>query len=89
MADKNNKMTPRGTPPGYEDDVEEGPMGWAVWKRPKDGQPLHPQDGWKCDADYDAEDPYHALICPRCDMPGCDECIVGGRGCPCMNCEEE
>jgi hypothetical protein len=30
-----------------------------------------------------------ALRCPECDREGCGECMPGGRGCICPECEEK
>ena len=55
--------TIKGTPQGYEDAVEAGPTGWAVWKKREDGKAPCPQE--ECYAPYNAEDPAHAIECPE------------------------
>lgn len=68
-------------PYGFEDDVEESEHGWPVWKKEK-GCP-------SCQKKEDEDgDPYHALACPECGSPGCDECFPNGRGCVCPACED-
>ena len=37
--------------------------------------------------DYPDDFGGYFLECPECYYPGCDECIVGGRGCMCDECE--
>jgi hypothetical protein len=69
-------------PYGYENDVEEGENGWVVWKKEK-GCP-----SCKKTEDEDGEQ-YHALVCPTCEAPGCDECFPSGRGCDCPDCEDD
>jgi len=78
----------KGTPAGYENSVEEGPGGWAVWAKREDGNPPCPGSG--CTEPYNEEDPTHALECPGCGAVGCEECIMAfGRGCLCISCEED
>lgn len=81
--------TIKGTPQGYEDAVEVGPTGWAVWKKREDGKAPCPQE--ECYAPYNAEDPAHAIECPECGEVGCDDqdCFYAGRGCPCPACEDD
>jgi hypothetical protein len=28
------------------------------------------------------------LVCPSCNLEGCDECMPAGKGCKCLECEE-
>ncbi len=77
----------KGTPEGYEDAVEAGAGGWAVWKKRDDGKPPCPCPG--CTAPYNAEEPAYALECPECAQAGCSECFPDGRGCLCPACEDE
>jgi hypothetical protein len=71
----------RGTPCGFEKDVEENEHGWAVWKREKGCA------GCEKKEDEDGEQ-MMAFSCPECGDPGCDECMPSGRGCLCPSCEE-
>lgn len=74
----------QGIPEGFENEIEEGPGGWAVWKSHPDG------DCPNCRAKANKDDgPLHALQCPECYEPGCDECFPSGRGCVCPSCEED
>ncbi len=69
----------KGAPSGYQDDVKEGPGGWAVWR----------ERCPTCDERINSDDELPmALTCPTCEEPGCDECIPGGRGCQCSACED-
>lgn len=79
----------KGTPSGYEDSVEKGESGWAVWKKRDDGKP--PCAHAECRAPYNEKEPAHALECPECGDAGCDDvnCFSGGRGCLCPACEDE
>ena len=76
----------KGTPEGYEDAVEVGEGGWAVWKPPTRGVPPCPNS--ECFAPYNAAEPVYALECPECGEAGCSECFPSGRGCPCPACED-
>lgn len=78
----------KGTPAGYEDSVEKGPDGWAVWKPPA-GHNKTPCPNQDCRAPYNKEEPAHALECPECEAAGCDHCFPMGRGCVCPACENE
>jgi hypothetical protein len=41
------------------------------------------------DDDDDDEEPLYIYECPRCYREGCPECMPGGRGCVCPECEEK
>ena len=55
---------------------------FPVWEDAKCGYCGH-------DASKDPADPYlYRLQCPECYRDGCDECMPLGRGCKCLDCEE-
>jgi|JI10StandDraft_1071094.scaffolds.fasta_scaffold12483_4 hypothetical protein len=58
----------KGTPSGYEDSVEKGESGWAVWKKRDDGKP--PCAHAECRAPYNEKEPAHAWSVQNVVTPG-------------------